>query len=568
MDKRQMHLQFIFGNISLKLVSSTQTDYIVFQQLSTTVDLNTENERKPVDVVVGLDAYQSNITVLTFDKLKLLQLIKENEKSNIVVEEGESKNFWQHIDLSISIYIEAFSQRVLLSTLILELQGNNLASIATIKEEMKHISNSFTLKNAVCNLWGSSNPVYSQAMENISWVIARTNTLGKELYKVDFELDKVDIHMANKNDKILTILQSILASDIPYVKELLSESESKSSSSLNIVELLGCISLKLNIQEFNWRIEILSPLVLEGNSIGCTIGVSTIGDDFVFDADFLKGKFSINIDEQNIIEIESSKFVNVIEIGIWENLMLFSVQSSMGYVKLLSPNLISTIVLLDTNLPKLEKKIDSFRDLLVSRELTKHSETTVQEKEFAFKVQFSNDYMGVSTFVNKTKLLFEVESFTLGAYNVDQVENENYPHLQQLVPIYGVISVPAIRISILERSIPIGLSNLFDVNFGIRLLGVDSAGDLQTLQFESQYCRICLSEPIIFKLIKISDEILKVLPKQKAEKVQEEPKDPITEIGSSDLEKLIFRESQQFSFFRTTSVLGGYSMILRKTIRE
>ena len=97
----------------------------------------------------------------------------------------------------------------------------------------------------------------------------------------------------------------------------------------------------------------------------------------------------------------------------------------MGYVKLLSPNLISTIVLLDTNLPKLEKKIDSFRDLLVSRELTKHSETTVQEKEFAFKVQFSNDYMGVSTFVNKTKLLFEVESFTLGAYNVDQVENEN-----------------------------------------------------------------------------------------------------------------------------------------------
>lgn len=560
MDKRQMHLQFIFGNISLKLVSSTQTDYIVLQQLSTTVDLNTENERKPVDVVVGLDAYQSNITVLTFDKLKLLQLIKENEKSNIVVEEGESKNFWQHIDLSISIYIEAFSQRVLLSTLILELQGNNLASIATIKEEMKHISNSFTLKNAVCNLWGSSNPVYSQAMENISWVIARTNTLGKELYKVDFELDKVDIHMANKNDKILTILQSILASDIPYVKELLSESESesesKSSSSLNIMELLGCISLKLNIQEFNWRIEILSPLVLEGNPIGCTIGASTIGDDFVFDADFLKGKFSINIDEQNIIEIESSKFVNVIEIGIWENLMLFSVQSSMGYVKLLSPNLISTIVLLDTNLPKLEKKIDSFRDLLVSRELTKHSETTVQEKEFAFKVQFSNDYMGVSTFVNKTKLLFEVESFTLGAYNVDQVENENSPHLQQLVPIYGVISVPAIRISILERSIPIGLSNLFDVNFGIRLLGVDSAGDLQTLQFESQYCRICLSEPIIFKLIKISDEILKVLPKQKAEKVQEEPKDPITEIGSSDLEKLIFSRISTVQFLSYNFCVG------------
>ena len=91
---------------------------------------------------------------------------------------------------------------------------------------------------------------------------------------------------------------------------------------------------------------------------------------------------------KNIIEIESSKFVNVIEIGIWENLMLFSVQSSMGYVKLLSPNLISTIVLLDTNLPKLEKKIDSFRDLLVSRELTKHSETTVQEKEFALKYSF------------------------------------------------------------------------------------------------------------------------------------------------------------------------------------
>ena len=43
-----------------------------------------------------------------------------------------------------------------------------------------------------------------------------------------------------------------------------------------------------------------------------------------------------------------------------------------------------------------------------------------------------------------------------------------------------------------------------------------------------------------FQIDKISDEILKVLPKQKAEKYKKNQKDPITEIGSSDLESLFF----------------------------
>lgn len=560
-DKRQMHLQFLFGNISLKLVSSNQTDYIVLQQFSTTLDLDTTKDRKPVDVVVGLGAYQSSITVLLLDKLKLLQLIKENKKSNDMEQkeeevQGELKNVLQDIDLSISIYIEAFRQQILLLTLVLELQGNNMASISTIKEEMKSISNSFTLKNAVCNLWGSSNPVYSQAMENISWVVARTSAFDKDLYKVDLELDKVDIHMANKNDKILTVLQSILEADVPYVEKLLSESESKSTSTLNISDLLGYISLKLSIQEFNWRIDILSPVVLEGNSIGCTVSACMIDDNFIFDADFLKGKFNMNIDEHNVIEIENSKFVNVVEVGIWENLILFSVQSSMGYAKLLSPNLISAIGLSDITLPKLEKKIHDFKSLLANNKLVKHNETDAPEREFAFKVQFSNDYMGVSSFVNKTKLLFEVESFALGVYNVNQVESEDPIRLQQLVPIYGSISVPAVRISILDRKIPIGLSNMLDVNFGIRLLSVDSLGVLQTLQFESQYCRICLSEPIVFKLIKISDEILKALPKPTTQETQQKPKESIAETENGDLEKFIFSRISTVQFLSYNFCVG------------
>lgn len=108
---------------------------------------------------------------------------------------------------------------------MVDVQANNLTSISTFREEMRRVSNCLLLENLELNVWGSSNHIYSQSMTGTSWVIAKTRAFEQDFYKVDFEFQKIGVHLLDKDSQFPFVLETILAQDVPYIKNIFNITE-------------------------------------------------------------------------------------------------------------------------------------------------------------------------------------------------------------------------------------------------------------------------------------------------------------------------------------------------------
>ncbi|EMG46290.1 hypothetical protein G210_3473 [Candida maltosa Xu316] len=566
---QNLQMQFIFGEILVKLISESHNDYVSLQRFSTTIKAKSRGARsfgvKNMDIVIGLGNYGSNLTTLSFDTIKLFASSGcKPEKKVDTKTDGKS---FQSVNINLAVSIESLRQQVSLPSLIFELQGNTITSVTTIGEEMEKFSHSLISENLELNIWGSSQHIFSQNFEDMSWVVGKTTSLEQDAYEVDFELEKLDIHLLDKEAKFTSVLEEVVKKDIPYIEGITKIFENKSEDNdepvapvVPVRENSESICLRLKVHEINFTAEYLNPLVFDSTTIGSNIKVSKVGTNYMLNFECLKGKYNFDVGRSKILEIETSDFVNAVEFGSLDNLILLSVDSTSGYAKAFCPNLIATVEKINKNLPHLESKVNEIQELIKQMKKTEPVEQkTIKqspEKEFAFKVQFSNNYVGLSTFFNKAKVSFEIESTSIGVYNVAQISTEL---TEQIVPVFGDIVIPAARLSILEKSIPIGLSNLLDVNLAFRLLCMENLDELQTLQFESQYCRICLSEPMLFKLMKIADEIGKIIPPKKANQEMDLQKQQQQEESSKDsgrLTELFYSKVSSFQCLAYNFCLG------------
>ncbi|RCK65012.1 Protein CSF1 [Candida viswanathii] len=568
-DIEKLQLQFILNKIEVKLVAESATDYISLQRFSTTVTSRSKDDEsygiKNIDVIIGLGEHDSSVSTLLLDKIKIVEALKAKH------EMGKAKSehhVYHSVNVSLAVNVESLRQQFLLPSLVFQLQAGNLTTISTFKEEMRRVSNSLIMETLDFNIWGSSQHIFSHSMEGTSWVIAKTRAFEQDFYKVDFGLQKIGVHLLDKDSQFPKVVETVLNNDVPYIKETfhITDSKEKDTSTKPTVDFVGSVYVNVVVQECNWSVEVLNPFVLEGTCIGCDFNVTKLGEGYKVDTKQLKGKCSVDVDHRNILEVETSDFVNTVDVDTWGDLVLISLESCLGYAKAFSPSLVSTVSLLAANLPKLEKKIDALKSLVadtekaaeVKEEIESTKEEVKKSKEIAFKLNFANDYVGLSTFINKAKVSFEIESTSSMVNNVAEVTTKDNELLQSIVPVYGELSIPAARLSILEKSIPIGLSNLVDLNFAVRLLSVEKLDERQTLQFESQYCRICLSEPMLFKLLKIADEVSKVISKTAA---AAEPKPPvpekkIEEDSASKISDLIFAKIATFQCLAYNFCLG------------
>ena len=108
-----------------------------------------------------------------------------------------------------------------------------------------------------------------------------------------------------------------------------------------------------------------------------------------------------------------------------------------GLRKAFCPSLVATVDLVSVNLPRLEKKIEEFKSLLENKEprVEEVKQEKQKGKDIVFKLNFSNDYVGISTFINKAKVSFEIESTTAVVNNVSEIRTKSNELITTVVPL-------------------------------------------------------------------------------------------------------------------------------------
>ncbi|CAI5760005.1 unnamed protein product [Candida verbasci] len=531
----ECHFQVYINEILIKLASQHQTDFISLSKLSTSINQGKliEEPIKTTTLVFNLEDYESKIGTKAFDNLKHIIKLK-NEEEPILRKEQVKEDSDQNYHFTINI--NSFIQQIYFPTSTWELKSNSLLSTTTLNSS-DSISSALNCGTLEFNTWFSSQHVFSKSIENAKFIIGKTEI--NEALKLDLEIKKIDVQLLDKSKNFPSILQTVINTDIPYIENTFKFEKSKTeSTSLN----LNLVSCSVKLREVTWNIEILSPFIIAGSLVGASTSITKVDDSISFDLSLLRMRCNLDFNRHNIIEFQSSEFKNFGEVDFSiDGLLMLIIDSSIGYVKLLAPNLIYAIGVADRNIPKLQKRFDSIVNL-ISKKTTKKSETIENRKDVICKINFLNNNAEVSTFVHKTKVSLNIESTSFGVHNVSN-------NLQ--VPVYGDFHVPVVRFSILERTIPIGLSNLVETNFSVKLLNdLESSDTRQSLQFESQFCRICLSEQAIFKIIKLIDDIQKGIPKKTTAEVKQ--KDNI----DKNFEKMVYSKISSFQFLSYNFCLG------------
>ncbi|KAG7663520.1 CSF1 [[Candida] subhashii] len=542
---KESNLQFIVSEVSANLISeSGDADNIRLEGLTvstnfgetTNIDLSIEKE---IDVIFNLMEYKSKISMRTLDKLKHFK--SENSEIESNTEKINTKSKASILSrANIITRISHVNQQILLPTISLEFRGADVLSRFESSLNFQMFSNVFASNFFEWNIWQSTHHVFNNRIDGLNWVLSKTTITNKDSIHFDFGLDKIALQVLDKDGKFPQMMEQIVKHDVKYIQDLIKlivpDSKGETNDDLPKkeayrIDRLGQISANVNLKEVEWRIELLNPFIIGGTFFDKHVSVSKRHNHDVFIESTLKrAACRVDVHRLNILDMNGSELRLLLEIGTLDELILLALTMSTASSRAFCPNLIETIEKVKKELPALQKKIDHvvglFKTDSIVEEVKSGKETDMSK--VVFKLKFSNGYAGLSTFVNKAKLSFEIESSTMGVFNIANVPNQDDPdgaNVNSQVPLYGEIEIPTARLSLLDRSIPIGVSNIMDVNMTVRLLN-DSENDAnsrQTLQLESQHCRVCLSEPTTFKLISIADELLKLIPEEALEKKKVTP---------------------------------------------
>lgn len=331
----------------------------------------------------------------------------------------------------------------------------------------------------------------------------------------DITLGKLSFNIIDKNDSMISNLKEILERDVKYVNSLIPVNKNEAPTSSGSEFELGSLfefALTIRVRELSWVLDLLHPLKLHGAVYESQLALQNVAGTILLESLVLKVDFNADVNNVALLEIQNSQLRSNLKFTPSHDLYLLSGTFGVGYAKLFSPLLLPALDALATNRLKLQSKYQALVDLYDSietiLETSPKSPTIISKSSILDKVAFKGkatiDYIGLSTFVDKAKFSFEVEDTSFGMYNVANVVHQNSAH--EIVHIYGDLAIPTARLYVVDRSIPVGLSTIVDVNLTIRVLH-DGPRKLQSLQVESQYCRVCLSPQALFKIVDLLDVV-------------------------------------------------------------
>lgn len=554
------------GNLNVHLLNNTlnEVDFIDIEGMvvalgmkdEENIDLNSLGKLgiletlQKLEVVFHAFSYNSKVSDIMLDLIPVIRKLSSsyqplNSSKNLeVVSELEllSKDSLlpdtRNKLLNFISNIENFKQQLILPYSSVELRGSSITTATEIYRlsavDIIPFTISVKAESGALDVWGETR-IISNSIEDIQFLVGNYGSLDSGVRYGVVKIKKLSAFVTEQEVSLIKSMESIIEEDIPYFKDLFPQdaeveksisTKSKTEPTLGddykcIYKIFGDVHLDFQLNELLWSFDLLYPLNISGKVHSNRLLINLLEEAVFVESIVEKFHSNLSIERKNLIRFENSQIHTDIKFTDCRDLYLIVCSINVGFTKVMVPQIAQAVVLSLSNFRLLEAKVDTLKKILnieatdkkaANHPTTQKSEKIRDSKDLAFKFNFGNDYIGVSSFLDSSKISFELEGLALGAYNVANTGKEDKSIEYSLVPTYGELAIPTARISVLDRNIPVGLSSILDVNFTLNVLNsIQGAQMLQSLQLESQYCRICASPQVLFKIVDLIDLIQRIL---------------------------------------------------------
>ncbi|OBA21051.1 hypothetical protein METBIDRAFT_11635 [Metschnikowia bicuspidata var. bicuspidata NRRL YB-4993] len=554
-------LQAFFKITSLEINLTGSTDnYLAFSKinLQATTLLGTKtkdterqvkNESKRVDIVLNVDAID---LTLNSSIISILDLFRNsdiagnrNSAKNFDMENTGSTNFV----FSILIYLSSLRCRFNFINTHVDMAINEFAAstIGTLS-----MGSTFSVGWAL-TLGEMGIHFGKQDVKYLSLVSEETSLIATGLKDISqitlvLQLNTKDLNLKVFDDQntIETVITEFLNEDLSSFSGFKTPREgnktlvesTKTGNSL----FARSVTLAFSVEKFLFLIDILHPLKIQGILAGARSNIQV--SDFENFGEYSHKSFSLEIGiyDVSVMRSKSSEFSISTTATRLEDIWLIKTDILSDYVKVITPLLVNSLDTFLKNKNVIEKKIDTLRravlnSLLIHTKSDNKSTDVAQQitpvesktDNFCFKVQLTQKYFGWFTFKDQTRLTIELEDSRV---SLAKSAGRNMP----MIPVSGELVFPVTRITIYSPLFSIGLSTLLDYHLSVKLLNntasKESGQGGQSLQVESEYFRVCLSPPILFKIFELTDGLKRVIDEHDKSAAQRLPQEQLPPLRS------------------------------------
>lgn len=382
----------------------------------------------------------------------------------------------------------------------------------------------------------------------------------KDSMALDMQLGELEFKVLDRNGSLCRFFDHLVNEDLKEFDNIFPTKKDDAAKDEKHPLKLPNFKANISIGETTTVVELFHPARIHNTAANCNL-VMAYEDGSVY---FKYSHKSVSLDffllESPIFHYEHFGMLVYSRMVLLDKLSLVSGEIDLGYLKVTNGLLVGSIELIIKHEPALDERIKTLIELgntqfppkdagkLSAKEKTSSSrffDTT------ALKLNVSMEYFGFSTYKDRCRYSLELENFTW------VLANFNLSNMGQTTRVWGELTVPATRITIVDPLFSFGLSTVLDFSFAIKILNDNTSDDTepgQSLQIESQYFRICLSPPVLFKIVELADGINRVLKKFELAKSetrnsQEGPvEEELTDIELESLQSEIEQEKVKSKF--------------------
>lgn len=510
----------IYDFVNLHKASFSWKSFIEeFKDLSK-MNFGTIDKLQNWGVIFNLLGYKSKLSTILLgmveDILDYTSKTERKKSSSKAIEPRKVLN----LRISLVSNVENFQQHLLLPYSTLDLNGAGICNSVEFYRlgefpETVPVSVVSGSKLFDMNLWGEENKIASLRVNDSILVLSSIGDLAKGSKMSSINLAKVSFNVFDLNNSLHGAVSQIAEKDIPFLKQFSKRSDgtvpkTETPNDQQLLQMFGDFSISIRIQEFIWLVEMLHPLRLSGLVIDNSFSIEAIGGVLSLESLIQKIDFNAAFKKTQLMELQNSNTSTSIKFTQVDDFILTSISSSTGYTKLFSPLILESMEIISASSEELKSQLEKWDSLFASKNPSSPDSPSSSKnllEKLAFRFTLNNDYIRLSTNVDKTKYSLEIESVSVGVHNVASVMRDGVDALNTIVPLYGDLSIPTARVYVVDRRIPVGLSNVLDVNVSVRLLNNSETKEDMSLQVESQYCRICLCPSVLFRIISMLDQL-------------------------------------------------------------
>ncbi|CUM64795.1 uncharacterized protein PRCAT00002407001 [Priceomyces carsonii] len=533
-----LNFRFRVSNVNMKLIDgSKRIDFISLRDVNTSLKaLDSDSNDfslilepgKSLEIINNIAAVNSKLSTIFLESYvratKAFQNISDDLVScrsrNQGKNEGKDSNVGNKgkenikLDVISNLMTLQLEIKVRNSTMTIKFSGLAAAllydSSRSSKESLFDLSSEASQFDA--KLWNNTNQLLNIKITDICFGLANEGLISLGSKIANASIGTMSVQVPEGGDESAETTVSFVREDLKYLKQFNLLKSSNKNEDLDLWDSLGSISVDFAIGDFSFIFGMLKPLKLDLHILESQITLSIINKIALFESKVEKVFWKTVLGSISMIEVENSLFNLNARVTSVEESILANMDLGLGYTKVFIPNIINSFFALNNHIEHLLKTIGKLRlqflnseDDESQRALVKDKNAQTIEKSLMYKVNTTVDYIGISTVLNNAKFSFELEDITLGTHNVANVARSSV-FSQEKVPSHGEIEIPSARFSIVDRSVPVRLSNVFDINLSVSILNDGDIENMkQSLQIESQYFRVCLCPQVIFKMIEMTD---------------------------------------------------------------